>query len=64
MNDFQMSFLANDIVARRRAEADRSRLVRSGHAETATKPRSDRSQERQVGTRFSLGALLHRVAQF
>jgi hypothetical protein len=64
MNDYQMMNLANDIVAQRRAEADRSRLVRSAHAETATKPRRSRSHQRQGGPRFSLNTLFHRVAHF
>jgi len=63
MNDFHMMNLANDIVATRRAEADRSRLVRSGHAETATKRSPNRARQHHRST-ASLSALFHRVALF
>lgn len=60
MNDYLMTNLANDLVATRRAEADRSRLARSG-AESAGQRRSARTRApRRAGA--SLGALFHRFS--
>ena len=61
MNDFHMMSLANDIVATRRVEADRARLVRSGQGQDGARRRVERTrQPRRANS--SLGALFHRVA--
>ncbi len=61
MNDFHMMNLANDRIAERRADADRSRLVHLGHAENTTRRREPRTR-RLGGLVPTLGSLLHRVA--
>ncbi len=63
MNDFHMMNLANDIVAQRRAEADRSRLARTAHADLAPERRSARTPQSRRSS-ASLSALFHRVALF
>ena len=61
MNDFHMMSLANDIVATRRAEADRARLARSSRSQDSGRPRVERTR-RPRRANSSLGALFHRVA--
>lgn len=60
MNDYQLMNLANDIMAERRAEADRSRLARSAAEVTAHRRSARTHAPRRAGA--SLSALFHRVA--
>ncbi len=59
MNDFQMSFLANDRQAALRAEADRHRTARAAD-QARTRSRSARPRRTWLG--LGLGLLRGRVA--
>lgn len=61
MNYHHLQFIANDQLADRLAEADRSRLARSGHTKTPAGPNRQRSR-RPGRTSGRLGSLFHRVA--
>ena len=63
MNDYHMTTLANDIVAARRVEADRTRLARSAQARTAT-PRSSQRTRQPRRMSHAFGRLLGRIALY